>query len=153
MTGRRWADEEGAIPFVVVGVVAIGGVLGLAWAGQEWAQSLLQEAGGANIVLAPSTPKAICRGDTFDEVRSSMSRHKYSEVSGPVGDNVGLQPDAAHLVQQCQGLLPPLALLTSADCGTVGDNVVLQLGAVNLVQQFRGLLPPIAPFSRRRLRR
>jgi hypothetical protein len=30
----------------VVGVVAIGGVLGLAWAGQEWAQSLLQEAGG-----------------------------------------------------------------------------------------------------------
>ena len=46
MTGRRWEDEEGAIPFVVVGVVAIGGVLGLAWAGQEWAQSLLQEAGG-----------------------------------------------------------------------------------------------------------
>ena len=46
MTGRRWADEEGAIPFVVVGVVAIAGVLGLAWAGQEWAQSLLQEAGG-----------------------------------------------------------------------------------------------------------
>ena len=46
MTGGRWADEGGAIPFVVVGVVAIGGVLGLAWAGQEWAQSLLQEAGG-----------------------------------------------------------------------------------------------------------
>lgn len=45
MSGRC-ADEEGAIPFVVVGVVAIGGVLGLAWAGQEWAQSLLQEAGG-----------------------------------------------------------------------------------------------------------
>ena len=46
MTGGRWADEEGAIPFVVVGVVAIGGVLGLAWAGQEWAHALLQEAGG-----------------------------------------------------------------------------------------------------------
>jgi len=46
VTGGRWADEGGAIPFVVVGVVAIGGVLGLAWAGQEWAQSLLQEAGG-----------------------------------------------------------------------------------------------------------
>lgn len=46
MSDGRWADEEGAIPFVVVGIVAIGGVLGLAWAGQEWAQSLLQEAGG-----------------------------------------------------------------------------------------------------------
>ena len=38
--------ENGAIPFVVVGVVALGGVLGLSWAGQEWAQSLLREAGG-----------------------------------------------------------------------------------------------------------
>jgi hypothetical protein len=46
VTGRRWSDEDGAIPFVVVGMVAIAGVLGLAWAGQEWAQSLLQEAGG-----------------------------------------------------------------------------------------------------------
>ncbi|MFP5252297.1 MAG: hypothetical protein ACLGH4_00690 [Actinomycetes bacterium] len=46
MTARWWSDEEGAIPFVVVGLVAIGGVLGLAWAGQEWAQTLLQEAGG-----------------------------------------------------------------------------------------------------------
>ena len=41
-----WRDDEGAIPFVVVGLVALGGVLGLAWAGQEWAQSLLREAGG-----------------------------------------------------------------------------------------------------------
>ena len=41
-----WADDDGAIPFVVVGVLALGGVLGLAWAGQEWAQSLLAEAGG-----------------------------------------------------------------------------------------------------------
>jgi hypothetical protein len=38
--------DEGAIPFVVVGITALGGVLGLAWAGQEWAQSLLREAGG-----------------------------------------------------------------------------------------------------------
>ncbi|HEX2029012.1 MAG TPA: hypothetical protein VHF25_13535 [Nitriliruptorales bacterium] len=44
--GRRFASEDGAIPFVVVGVAALGGVLGLAWAGQEWAQSLLREAGG-----------------------------------------------------------------------------------------------------------
>jgi hypothetical protein len=41
-----WRAEEGAIPFVVVGVLAIGGVLGLAWAGQQWAQTLLHEAGG-----------------------------------------------------------------------------------------------------------
>ncbi len=47
MNGRRsFHDEEGAIPFVLVGVVALGGVLGLAWTGQEWAQSLLREAGG-----------------------------------------------------------------------------------------------------------
>ena len=39
-------DENGAIPFVLVGVVALGGVLGLAWTGQEWAESLLREAGG-----------------------------------------------------------------------------------------------------------
>lgn len=45
MSGR-WRDDEGAIPFVVVGLVALGGVLGLAWAGQEWASSLLREAGG-----------------------------------------------------------------------------------------------------------
>ena len=45
MTGR-WDRQDGAIPFVVVGVVALGGVLGLAWTGQEWAQSLLNEAGG-----------------------------------------------------------------------------------------------------------
>jgi len=38
--------EDGAIPFVLVGVVALGGVLGLVWTGQEWAQSLLREAGG-----------------------------------------------------------------------------------------------------------
>ncbi len=41
-----WRSEEGAIPFVVVGVLAIGGVLGLAWAGQQWAETLLYEAGG-----------------------------------------------------------------------------------------------------------
>ena len=47
MTGRdRLHAEEGAIPFVLVGVVALGSVLGLAWTGQEWAQSLLREAGG-----------------------------------------------------------------------------------------------------------
>ena len=46
MTGRLWSDEQGAIPFVVVGVLSIAGVLGLAWAGQEWAASLLREAGG-----------------------------------------------------------------------------------------------------------
>ncbi|MEX0705413.1 MAG: hypothetical protein WD041_02225 [Nitriliruptoraceae bacterium] len=39
-------SEGGAIPFVLVGVLAIGGMLGLAWAGQEWAQTLLYEAGG-----------------------------------------------------------------------------------------------------------
>jgi hypothetical protein len=43
---RDLHEEEGAIPFVLVGVVALGGVLGLAWTGQEWAQSLLREAGG-----------------------------------------------------------------------------------------------------------
>ncbi|MDP9023432.1 MAG: hypothetical protein M3N57_12205, partial [Actinomycetota bacterium] len=42
----RWRSEDGAIPFVVVGIAALGGVLGLAWAGQEWAQGLLREAGG-----------------------------------------------------------------------------------------------------------
>jgi hypothetical protein len=46
MNGRRLAEEDGAIPFVIVGVVALGGVLGLAWAGQEWAQLLVNEAGG-----------------------------------------------------------------------------------------------------------
>lgn len=45
MTGRL-TEEEGAIPFVLVGVALIGGVLGLAWAGQEWAASLVHEAGG-----------------------------------------------------------------------------------------------------------
>jgi hypothetical protein len=48
VTGRqsRWRDEEGAIPFVIVGVVALGGVLGLAWAGHEWSQMLVDQAGG-----------------------------------------------------------------------------------------------------------
>ncbi len=46
MTGHGWRDEEGAIPFVVVGVVALGGVLGLAWAGHEWSQMLVNQAGG-----------------------------------------------------------------------------------------------------------
>ena len=46
MRSGRWRAEDGAIPFVVVGVVALGGVLGLAWAGQEWANTLLREAGG-----------------------------------------------------------------------------------------------------------
>ena len=46
MTGHDWCDEEGAIPFVVVGVVALGGVLGLAWAGHEWSQMLVNQAGG-----------------------------------------------------------------------------------------------------------
>jgi hypothetical protein len=45
MNGRL-VEEDGAIPFVIVGVVALGGVLGLAWAGQEWAQLLVNEAGG-----------------------------------------------------------------------------------------------------------
>jgi hypothetical protein len=45
MNGRLHG-EEGAIPFVLVGVVALGGVLGLAWTGQEWAASLAREAGG-----------------------------------------------------------------------------------------------------------
>lgn len=42
----RWREQDGAIPFVVVGLGAVAGVLGMAWAGQEWAQSLLTEAGG-----------------------------------------------------------------------------------------------------------
>lgn len=42
----RWRSEEGAIPFVVIGLTALGGVLGLAWAGQEWAAALFREAGG-----------------------------------------------------------------------------------------------------------
>lgn len=42
----RWQEEDGAIPFVVVGVMALGGVLGMAWTGQEWANTLLREAGG-----------------------------------------------------------------------------------------------------------
>ena len=46
MRARHLQGEEGAIPFVVVGVVALGSVLGLAWAGQDWAQALLREAGG-----------------------------------------------------------------------------------------------------------
>jgi hypothetical protein len=45
MNGRL-VEEDGAIPFVIVGVVALGGVLGLAWAGHEWAQLLVNEAGG-----------------------------------------------------------------------------------------------------------
>jgi hypothetical protein len=45
VTGR-WRGEDGAIPFVVVGIASLGGVLGLAWAGQEWADSLLRQAGG-----------------------------------------------------------------------------------------------------------
>jgi hypothetical protein len=39
-------DEDGAIPFVLVGVVALGGTLGAAWAGHGWSQRLLGEAGG-----------------------------------------------------------------------------------------------------------
>jgi len=46
VTGHGWRDEEGAIPFVVVGVVALGGVLGLSWAGHEWSQMLVNQAGG-----------------------------------------------------------------------------------------------------------
>jgi hypothetical protein len=42
----RWRGEDGAIPFVLVGIVALGGVLGAAWAGHEWSQRLLGEAGG-----------------------------------------------------------------------------------------------------------
>ncbi len=44
--GHRWRGEDGVIPFVLVGIVALGGVLGAAWAGHEWSQSLLGEAGG-----------------------------------------------------------------------------------------------------------
>jgi hypothetical protein len=45
--GRGWdGDEDGAIPFVLVGVAALGGTLGAAWAGHEWSQRLLGEAGG-----------------------------------------------------------------------------------------------------------
>jgi hypothetical protein len=47
VTGRDWrGEEEGAIPFVIVGVAALGGVLGLAWAGHEWSQTLVNQAGG-----------------------------------------------------------------------------------------------------------
>ncbi len=41
-----WQAQDGAIPFVLVGVVALGGVLGVAWTGNEWSQRLLGEAGG-----------------------------------------------------------------------------------------------------------
>ena len=41
-----WGAQDGAIPFVLVGLVALGGVLGAAWAGHEWSQRLLGEAGG-----------------------------------------------------------------------------------------------------------
>ena len=41
-----WHGEEGLIPFVVVGIAAIGAVLGMAWAGQQWANTLLRQAGG-----------------------------------------------------------------------------------------------------------
>ena len=40
------SGEEGAIPFVIIGVVALGGVLGMAWAGHEWSQMLVNQAGG-----------------------------------------------------------------------------------------------------------
>lgn len=44
---RGWhGDEDGAIPFVLVGLVALGGTLGAAWAGHGWSQRLLGEAGG-----------------------------------------------------------------------------------------------------------
>jgi hypothetical protein len=47
VTGRDWrGEEEGAIPFVIVGVAALGGVLGLAWAGHDWSQMLVNQAGG-----------------------------------------------------------------------------------------------------------
>lgn len=42
----RWRSEEGAIPFVVIGLGTLVGTLGVAWAGQEWAQTLVGEAGG-----------------------------------------------------------------------------------------------------------
>jgi len=42
----RWASEDGAVPFVIIGGAAIAGVLGLAWIDQPWADSLLLEAGG-----------------------------------------------------------------------------------------------------------
>jgi hypothetical protein len=42
----RCGGEEGAIPFVLIGVTALGGVLGLAWAGSEWSQLLVNQAGG-----------------------------------------------------------------------------------------------------------
>jgi hypothetical protein len=38
--------EDGAIPFVLIGVAALGGVLGLAWTGNEWSQLLVGQAGG-----------------------------------------------------------------------------------------------------------
>ena len=46
MSCRGLHDEQGAIPFVVVGVIALGGVLGAAWAGGEWSQMLVGRAGG-----------------------------------------------------------------------------------------------------------
>ena len=46
MSCRGLHDEQGAIPFVVVGVIALGGVLGAAWAGGEWSQMLVGQAGG-----------------------------------------------------------------------------------------------------------
>lgn len=46
MMGMGWRSEAGAIPFVVVGVLALGGVLGLAWTGNEWSQLLVGQAGG-----------------------------------------------------------------------------------------------------------
>jgi hypothetical protein len=47
VTGReRWRDEAGAIPFVLIGIGALGSVLGAAWVGHEWSQRLLDEAGG-----------------------------------------------------------------------------------------------------------
>ena len=42
----RWQAQDGAIPFVIVGVAALGGVLGLAWSGHEWSQLLVNQAGG-----------------------------------------------------------------------------------------------------------
>ncbi|WP_052665110.1 hypothetical protein [Nitriliruptor alkaliphilus] len=43
---RQVTGEEGAIPFVAIGVVALAGTLGVAWAGNEWSQNLLGQAGG-----------------------------------------------------------------------------------------------------------
>ncbi|MEX0746052.1 MAG: hypothetical protein WD118_10670 [Phycisphaeraceae bacterium] len=46
MMRGHWHDEQGAIPFVVIGLGALVGTLGVAWTGQEWAQTLVGEAGG-----------------------------------------------------------------------------------------------------------